>query len=207
MRASLLVVALLPASLALTQTVAPLQSSYDPLKTFAPLTLPDPVNAYRSSDGAPGPQYWQNRADYELHATITPPTKTLTGMALITYTNNSPDTLTSLWLNLEQNIYRKDSRATAFSGGSRPRPSTTGVLTNTDGYQLDSVEVQFGAREKPTKAVTVISDTRLQIRLPETAPLLHGGKVRILIHYHYTIPGTLADALHGPSTSRETSMT
>src|ERR1039457_7318043 len=38
--------------------------TYDPLKTFAPLTLPDPVNAYRSADGTPGPDYWQNRADY-----------------------------------------------------------------------------------------------------------------------------------------------
>ncbi len=190
MRASLLSLALLPASLLLAQMVAPPASSYDPLKTFAPLSLPDPVNGYRSSNGAPGPQYWQNRADYELHATITPETKTLTGTEVITYTNNSPDTLTSLWLNLEQNIYRKDSRATAFSGGSRRRPPTPGVITNTDGYQLDSVEVQLGVREKAIKVLTVVTDTRLQIQLPDAFPLPHGAKARILIHYHYTIPGT-----------------
>ena len=46
------------------------QSRYDPLQTFAPLTLPEPVNRYRSADGAPGPDYWQNRADYEIHARL-----------------------------------------------------------------------------------------------------------------------------------------
>ena len=45
-------------------------SSYDPRITFAPLTLPDPVNQYRSANGAPGPAYWQNGADYELHAAL-----------------------------------------------------------------------------------------------------------------------------------------
>ncbi len=43
---------------------------YDPRLTFAPLTLPDPVNVYRSSNGAPGPAYWQNEADYEMHAAL-----------------------------------------------------------------------------------------------------------------------------------------
>ncbi len=85
-------------------------STYDPRLTFAPLTLPDPVNAYRSSNGAPGPSYWQNEADYELHATLDTTAKQLHTDEIITYTNNSPDTLTSLWIQLEQNIYRKDSR-------------------------------------------------------------------------------------------------
>jgi hypothetical protein len=180
--ASLLVAASLAPSALHAQTPAP---PYDPLQTFAPLTLPDPVNAYRSSDGAPGPHYWQNRADYNLHAQIDTATKTLTGTEVITYTNNSPDTLSSLWLNLEQNIYRKDARAGAFSGGSRRAAGSH----NTEGYLLDSVEVQplVGAK---TKATTVVSDTRLQIQLPETHRLPHGGKIHILIHYHYTIPGT-----------------
>jgi hypothetical protein len=180
--ASLLVAASLAPSALHAQTPAP---PYDPLQTFAPLTLPDPVNTYRSSNGAPGPHYWQNRADYNLHAQIDTATKTLTGAEVITYTNNSPDTLTSLWLNLEQNIYRKDARAGAFSGGSRRSAGSH----NTEGYLLDSVEVQplVGAK---TKATTVVSDTRLQIQLPETHGLAHGGKIHILIHYHYTIPGT-----------------
>src|ERR1700677_2273475 len=83
---------------------------YDPRLTFAPLTLPDGVNAYRSGNGAPGPAYWQNEADYEMHAALDIKAKTLQNDEIITYTNNSPDSLTSLWIHLDQNIYRKDSR-------------------------------------------------------------------------------------------------
>jgi len=176
---------------ALTHAQSP---TYDPLQTFAPLTLPDPVNAYRSSDGSPGPQYWQNRADYDLHATIDPATKTLTATEVITYTNNSPDTLTSLWLHLEQNLYRKDSRGVAFfpsEGGRRRRNSDNpAAITNTDGYLLDSVEIQPLAAPHPIKAVTIVADTRLQIQLPDALPLAPKTKIRILIHYRYTIPGT-----------------
>src|ERR1700734_2325992 len=91
------------------QTAAPSDSGkYDPRLTFAPLALPDPVNQYRSSNGAPGPAYWQNEADYEMHASIDTTAKVLRNTETITYTNNSPDTLTSLWIHLEQNIYRQD---------------------------------------------------------------------------------------------------
>src|ERR1700742_2139285 len=92
-------------------------ATYDPRLTFAPLTLPDPVNAYRSSNGAPGPSYWQNEASYELHAELDTSAKQLHTTEIITYTNNSPDVLPSLWVQLEQNIYRKDSRAQVLLGG------------------------------------------------------------------------------------------
>src|SRR5471032_209262 len=87
------------------------QTSYDPRVTFAPLTLPDPVSSYRSGSGAPGPGYWQNEASYELHASLDTKAKQLATSEIITYTNNSPDTLDSLWVQLDQNTYRKDSRA------------------------------------------------------------------------------------------------
>ena len=92
---------------------------YAPIATFAPLDMPEAVNRYRSANGAPGPDYWQNRADYVITANLDPKTKTLTGVDTITYTNNSPDTLDVLWLNLEQNTYRRDARAAAVGG--RPR--------------------------------------------------------------------------------------
>jgi hypothetical protein len=117
--ASLLAVAALPIC-ALAQAASPTLPSYNPLQTFAPLTLPDSINVYRSSDGAPGPNYWQNRADYKIQATIDVTTKTLTAAEVITYTNNSPNTLSSLWLHLEQTLYRKDSRAKAVSSACSP---------------------------------------------------------------------------------------
>ena len=139
----LLAAALSFASVGIAQSPA----SYDPLKTFAPLTLPDPVNSYRSANGAPGPLYWQNRADYEIYTAIDTATKTLTNTDIITYTNNSPDTLTSLWLNLEQNAYRRDSRNSAHSDEARQ------ANTSTSGYSLDSVEVESGdkAAVKPER--------------------------------------------------------
>jgi hypothetical protein len=163
--------------------------SYDPRVTFAPLTLPNPVNGYRSSNGAPGPNYWQNQADYELHAQLDVPAKELATTETVTYTNNSPDTLTSLWLQLEQNIYRKDSRASLMGGRRRRRGGEQAPAepTYTEGYVFDSVEIEAGPHT--TKAEYVISDTRMQIRLAE--PLRgRGGQLKIHIRYHYKIPGT-----------------
>ncbi|WP_245536481.1 hypothetical protein [Terriglobus saanensis] len=75
-------------------------ATYDPLKTFAPFTMPQPVNAYRGADGAPDPLFWQNSADYEMHASIDPATKVLSNAETITYTNRSPGALNSLWLQV-----------------------------------------------------------------------------------------------------------
>ena len=153
-------------------------ATYDPLQTFAPLILPDPVNSMRSGSGAPGPDYWQNGADYEIHANLDPATKVLSADETITYTNNSPDALAIVWIQLDQNIYRKDSRSADASGWERTQ--------FTDGFVLDSVETDaHGAR---AAAAYQVSDTRMQIELP--LPIkAHGGRLHIHIHYHYAIPG------------------
>jgi len=152
-------------------------AGYDPIAAFAPLGMPEPANRYRSADGAPGPDYWQNRADYQIAARLEPKTKTLSGVETITYTNNSPGALDVLWLQLDQNIYRPDSRA---SGGGRPRTQFT------DGYALDAVEIESGGKFAPAKYL--VSDTRMQVQLP--ADLKGGGgKTRLRITYHYTVPG------------------
>jgi hypothetical protein len=70
---------------------------------FRPLDLPAP-NAYRSGSGRPGPQYWQQRVDYQIEATLDVQSNVLRGRETIRYSNNSPDSLTYLWLHLEQNI-------------------------------------------------------------------------------------------------------
>jgi Peptidase family M1 domain len=154
--------------------------AYDPSKTFAPLTLPEPINSYRSSNGAPGPGYWQNSADYEIHANLDTAAKQLSATEVITYVNNSPDTLPSLWVQVDQNIYRKDARSNAIFG--RPRTDFS------DGIIFDSVEIEPGSRAAKVKADYLVSDTRMQIRLAE--PLKgHGGLLKIHIKYHYAIPG------------------
>jgi hypothetical protein len=152
-------------------------AAYDPLRTFARLALPQAVNRVRSADGSPGPDYWQNRADYQIHARLDTAAHRLDANEVISYTNNSPVALDSLWVQLDQNMYRKDARATFAGGFARTQ--------FTDGFELESVEVSSDGRR--SKADYVVSDTRMQIRLAR--PLPHGGRLQLLIRYHYEVPG------------------
>jgi hypothetical protein len=168
-------------------------SGYKPLETFAPLTLDPPVTRYRSSDGTPGPDYWQNRADYTIRATLDPATHSISGTAQIHYTNNSPDVLDVLWLQLEQNSYKPDSRQN-LSEGAVPGGFTQGMI-------LDSVSVSSGGQAAPV--TPLVSDTRAQIRLP--VPLAPHSQAILDIRYHYTVPKEpwggrtgWMDSPHGP---------
>ncbi len=152
---------------------------FDPLETFAPYDYPQPANAYRSASGVPGPQFWQNRADYAIQATLDPATRKLTGSEVITYTNHSPDTLPILWLHIEQNRYRPDARG-AFGGGKFPTEFTRGE-------HIRTVEVEDAAGRRH-KAAWTISDTRMQVTLP-SALKGHGGQVKLHIAWDYTVPG------------------
>jgi Peptidase family M1 domain len=165
---------------------AAVAAHYDPLETFARLTLPEPVNSQRGADGAPGPGYWQNRADYSIRARLLPQSKELIGNEVITYSNNSPQVLDSLWLQLDQNMYRSDSRATGAGRQAMAKRLHIPVAdTVTPGFELDAVEVESAGKTYP--ADYLVSDTRLQIRLAQ--PLKAHGKLRLHIKYHYTVPG------------------
>ncbi|MDP9039721.1 MAG: M1 family metallopeptidase [Acidobacteriota bacterium] len=191
--------------------VAQAPASFDPRITFAPLALPDPVNSFRSANGAPGPGYWQNKADYVMHASIDTEAKVLTNDEVITYTNNSPDTLPSLWIHLDQNIYRKDSRgANLGNGAAGPRPRQRAASGNagppaenhTEGFVIDSFEIAAAAPgARPVKADFLVDDTRMQVRL--AAPMKPHSQLRLHIRYHYTITGpwggrtSVGSAQHG----------
>jgi hypothetical protein len=156
--------------------------SYNPKKTFDPTFLNQPGNAYRSGNGAPGPDYWQNRADYEINVSLNDKSHRISGSVMITYTNNSPDSLHYLWLQLAQNVYKKNSLgAKTTPAGGRPY----GPKDFTGGYQMKSVRVNRGKSFQ--SADYLISDTRMQIRLHQ--PLKSGGgRLRIKIKYGFTIP-------------------
>jgi hypothetical protein len=170
----------LPAALALVLTafhVGAADHAFDPLKTFAPYSMPEPANRYRSASGLPGPDYWQNRADYTIKATLDPTQRTLSGEVVINYTNHSPDTLDFLWLQLDQNRYKTDARAN-FSADKYPTEHTAG-------YRIAAVEVDDGHGLQP--AHYVISDTRMRVDLP--AGLKPGdGQVKLRIRYAYQVP-------------------
>jgi len=181
--------ALFALSAAAPKTPAPPKSTFNPFETFAPLTLPDPVNRYRSASGVPGPDYWQNRADYKIHATLDTAANVLSADEIITYTNNGPDALDSLWLQLDQNIYRKDSRARAASGRNVPM--------STEGFVLDAVEIANAPADY------IVDDTRMQIRLARALEA-RGGKLEIHIRYHYEMPGAFGGrTAHGATPGGE----
>jgi hypothetical protein len=157
-----------------------ISSNYYPAALFAPGFYTEKGNEIHAVNGDPGPKYWQNRADYLLKANIDTVTKVLSSTENITYTNNSPDALQFLWLQMDQNTYKTDARSN-FVTGNQPKADQ-----HTGGYQIESVSiVQNGVTQK---ANYVITDTRMQIRLPK-ALAAKGGKINLLIKYHYTIPG------------------
>lgn len=83
---------------------------YDAFRQLDPEELPTP-NEYRSANGGPGHKYWQQKVDYKIDVVLDENSKTLKGVEKVKYKNNSPDTLSYLWLLLDQNVYKKDSIA------------------------------------------------------------------------------------------------
>src|SRR5438874_497054 len=100
---------------ALQQPAAsPLPPQVGDTSPFRRLALPAP-NEVREGSGRPGPRYWQQRADYTIRATLDTATHTIAGSETLRYVNNSPDTLRYLWLQLDQNIYKANSRGAALN--------------------------------------------------------------------------------------------
>jgi len=154
-------------------------SNYNPADLFSPMFYPERGNERHAANGEPGAKYWQNRANYRLKAAIDTTTKTLTGSEEIDYINNSPDALQFLWLQLDQNTYKNTARSNFQT--DLPKPANE----HTDGYQIESVFITTG--KVTQKANFIISDTRMQVRLPKSlAP--NGAHIKLSIKYHYTIP-------------------
>ena len=157
----------------------PAAGNYQPSGIFSPNFYTQRGDEFRTAEGRPGPRYWQNHADYQISATLDTLSNTLTAAENITYTNNSPNVLSSLWLQIDQQIYKKGARSKS-SGGSYTFDDTT------EGNQFKSVHIVVNGKKQP--ANYVITDTRMQIRLPE-ALAAGGAKINILIEYAYTVPG------------------
>lgn len=148
--------------------------------------LPTP-NEYRTGSGAPGPNYWQQQADYVIQAELNDETQSLTGSETITYFNNSPDVLKYLWLQLDQNILSDDNNTSKTSSTSIVDSVTTkniaGDLNLYDykgGYKLGAVKDSNG---KPLKYI--INATMMRIDLPQ--PLKQGEKYSFSIDWSYNI--------------------
>lgn len=148
--------------------------------------LPTP-NSYRSSSGAPGPAYWQQRADYDIDVTINDETQVLTGTETITYYNQAPEALSYLWLQLDQNIEAKGNMTQSTKSNTlrdsipaKFLASSLGETGYQGGYQIKSVKDAKGSA-----LPTVVNFTMMRVDLP--APLKTGEKFTFSIEWSYNI--------------------
>jgi len=154
---------------------------------FAPLELPDP-NQYRSASGAPGTHYFQQRADYQISVTLDPQKHLIFGEETITYTNNSPDTLKNLWLQLDQNLFRPDSRGRAVNP---PNARWRGAFDE-GGFRISRVIIHH--KGKSYTPEQLIEDTMMRLSLQE--PLAPAGdQIKIEIAYSFIVPEYGADRM------------
>jgi hypothetical protein len=141
----------------------------------------------RSATGAPGPDYWQQRADYTIRVALDPATHTMTGQQRIDYANNSPEHLTHLWVHLEQNLFSPASRGAAIT----PAGTRFGGAFDSGGYTLERMElIGDGLRGS---AQYLVDDTRMRIDLP--APLAPGARLAIELDWSFVIPDYGADRM------------
>ncbi|MBV9775228.1 MAG: M1 family metallopeptidase, partial [Gemmatimonadetes bacterium] len=155
---------------------------------FAPLQLWPSPTAIRTGSGAPGSAYWQNRADYQLSATIDTAAKTLRGQLRLRYTNNSPDTLRYVWLQMEQNAFKSNSlNSYYFSADSR-----FGARGFEGGDVVEKlVQVGGDGRETPLRSRT--QETMMKVDLAE--PLAPGRTATLSIAWHFLVPEHGADRM------------
>ena len=159
-------------------------TNYDQHEAFAPIFYPSYGDDIRTAAGSPGPKYWQNSADYKIDASLDDENKSLSGTVLITYKNNSPQELPFVWLQMDQNIYSLQSRGVAITDLSGGRWANRDAFDG--GYQLKSVEIVNSATGKTAPADYLVSDTRMQVKLP--AGLRTGGVLKLKIAYTFRIP-------------------
>jgi len=147
---------------------------------FPSLPLLAPGNEYRTATGEPGPAYWQNQADYVLDVALDDKTNIISGTATIIYTNNSPKALSSLWMQLEQNVFKKDSKGIQSGLFLYKNPDEQVV---DGGYEIEGIKL---SGDNAGDIKYHIYDTRMQLELPQ--PLKTGQKLTFSIRYRYNFP-------------------
>jgi hypothetical protein len=182
-----------------TQAYAtPVATNYDYHETFGPPFFSKNGSEYRAASGEPGPRYWQNRADYQLAATLNDETNEITGSEILTYTNNSPQKLGFLWMNLEQNLFKLDSRGTAIVPlvGNPPTQQSRnwgrGQVFDA-GYKIKSIKM-LNEKGAATDVKFLVTDTRMQLFLPKEVTA-NGGKVKLKIEYSFISPDYGSDRM------------
>ncbi|MBU2973656.1 M1 family metallopeptidase [Zobellia sp. B3R18] len=145
-------------------------------------------NNYRSASGAPGPDYYQQQADYKMDIELDDKNAKIYGTETITYTNNSPDHLEYLWLQLDQNVRAKTSKSPLRNGEGVPIAEQTSAFAQK--YMTETFDGGFNiayvkdANGKPLKYT--INQTMMRIDIPK--PLKSKEQISFSIKWDYNIP-------------------
>jgi hypothetical protein len=167
-------------------------TNYDYHETFGPPFFTKNGSEYRAASGEPGPKYWQNRADYQLAAKLDDQTNEITGSEVLTYTNNSPQKLGFLWMQLDQNLFRLDSRGTAIVPLLGSRNWGRGEAFDA-GDKIKSVKL-LNPKGPATDLKFLVTDTRMQVFLPKEVTA-NGGQIKLKIAYSFVSPDYGSDRM------------
>jgi hypothetical protein len=178
-----------------TSTVTKPISNYNYNDAFASFFYTKNGTPTRSASGQPGAEYWQNRADYVLTAKLNDKTNEILGSDLVTYTNNSPDAMDFVWMYLDQNLFKNDSRGSAIVPIKGSRNGAQGQIFD-GGNKIKSVKVIMTNNGKVTESVAkyTITDTRMQVFLPQELKA-KGGAVKIKIDFSFIAPNEGSDRM------------
>jgi hypothetical protein len=144
-------------------------------------------NTYRSASGAPGPDYYQQQADYKMKVTLDDKNARIYGEETITYTNNSPDALEFLWLQLDQNVHAKDSKSPLRDGSVVPLAQQAASFT--EAYLTEPFDGGFNiefVKDANGKALPyTINQTMMRVDLP--VALASKGTYSFSVKWWYNI--------------------
>ncbi len=162
-------------------------TNYNYHDAFAPFFYTKNGTEYRAASGEPGPRYWQNKANYKLAVHLNDETNEISGYEIIEYTNNSPQKMEFIWMQLDQNLFKKDSRGSTIVPVSGSRNAGHGQEFDA-GYKIKSVKLITGPKgEKETEVKYSIEDTRMQIFLTNELAA-NGAALKLKVEYSYTSP-------------------
>lgn len=150
-------------------------------------------NMYRTASGAPGPEYYQQRADYKMDLELDDLNARLYGVETVTYHNNAKEPLEYLWMQLDQNILSQTSKSPLVESSGADAAISVGGFTKKyvapkfdGGFKIEYVRDAKGKGMKYT-----INETMMRIDLP--TPLLHGQKISFTIKWWYNINNYMID--------------
>lgn len=159
------------------------QLRYKPTELFPALPIYPQGTSYRTATGEPGPAYWQNKVDYLIDVALDDRHDIVSGTATITYTNNSPKPVSFLWMQLDQNVYKKHSRGL----DAKLFLDTKSERTDENGFKIASIK---NSTQKTLDYL--INDTRMRVNLD--TPLAPGQKLTFSVQYSYQLPRQFQNA-------------